>query len=227
MSYIYSLLSQFLIISFFILSGCSKDSTPEPSVSFTMDKTDAEIGETVTFTNTSQYTTSYVWDFGDGSISTEENPTHIYSNTGEYFITLSASGKGGDGLKTKGLLVWDLSIKSIFDGDNVEFQGPTSFETQPVELETYNQSSSRVSANLVKYDEGYTHQDMLDLFHNGISYLHAPDWVISIEGVWGYINPNATRRVVVNFEIGLYSLVIVRENPFCVWYVAGLTVTDD
>ncbi len=105
MSYLYSLLSQFLIIIFFILSGCSKDSIPEPSVSFTMDKTDAELGETVTFTNISQDATSYVWDFGDGSISTEENPTHIYSSTGAYIITLTASGKGGDGLKTQGLLV--------------------------------------------------------------------------------------------------------------------------
>ncbi len=68
---------------------------------------------------------------------------------------------------------------------------------------------------------------MLDLFNNGISYLNAPDWVISINGVRGNINPNATRRVVVNFEIGLYALGIVREDPFCVWYVAGLTVTDD
>jgi len=82
--------SQILIISVFFLSSCSKEE--ELSVSFTMDKTNAEVGETITFTNTSQYATSYEWDFGDGNSSTEENPTHSYSSTGEFTITLTANG---------------------------------------------------------------------------------------------------------------------------------------
>lgn len=45
---------------------------------------------TVVLTNTSAYATSYEWDFGDGTISTEKNPTHRYSSVGSYIITLVA-----------------------------------------------------------------------------------------------------------------------------------------
>ena len=31
---------------------------------------------------------SYLWDFGDGSTSTEEDPTHTYSETGTYTVCL-------------------------------------------------------------------------------------------------------------------------------------------
>jgi PKD repeat protein len=38
---------------------------------------------------------SYKWNFGDGSTSTLQNPTHSYANPGDYTITLSASNKCG------------------------------------------------------------------------------------------------------------------------------------
>ncbi|NGF76349.1 PKD domain-containing protein [Fluviicola sp. SGL-29] len=42
------------------------------------------------FENTSQHATDYLWDFGDGSTSTEQNPTHIYTAVGSYTVTLIA-----------------------------------------------------------------------------------------------------------------------------------------
>jgi parallel beta-helix repeat protein len=34
---------------------------------------------------------SYFWDFGDGTNSTEKDPTHSYQSTGKYFVTLTVS----------------------------------------------------------------------------------------------------------------------------------------
>ncbi|AFD07984.1 T9SS type B sorting domain-containing protein [Solitalea canadensis] len=45
---------------------------------------------TVKFTNLSQNADSYIWDFGDGSTSTEINPQHVYEKDGVYNITLTA-----------------------------------------------------------------------------------------------------------------------------------------
>lgn len=43
----------------------------------------------VSFTNNSDNADSYLWNFGDGSSETEENPTHIYTEPGEYEVTLT------------------------------------------------------------------------------------------------------------------------------------------
>jgi C1A family cysteine protease len=41
---------------------------------------------------------SWFWDFGDGLTSTEQNPTHTYTNPGEYPVTLTVTGDNGDSL---------------------------------------------------------------------------------------------------------------------------------
>jgi gliding motility-associated-like protein len=50
---------------------------------------------TVTMNNTSLYATSYLWDFGDGGVSTAANPVYTYSYSGIFRITLTAYGPGG------------------------------------------------------------------------------------------------------------------------------------
>jgi PKD repeat protein len=47
-------------------------------------------GTTVHFTNASQYSTSLLWDFGDGSTSASLNPSHAYNAYGSYTVTLIA-----------------------------------------------------------------------------------------------------------------------------------------
>lgn len=44
------------------------------------------------FTNSSFNGITYLWDFGDGTTSTEENPTHVYTTAGIYTVTLNADG---------------------------------------------------------------------------------------------------------------------------------------
>jgi PKD repeat protein len=39
--------------------------------------------------------TSWLWNFGDGNISTLKNPTHTYANAGDYDVTLAVSTDGG------------------------------------------------------------------------------------------------------------------------------------
>jgi len=45
----------------------------------------------VTFTNTSIYADTYLWDFGDGTTSTQVNPLHTYEEAGAYPVKLIAS----------------------------------------------------------------------------------------------------------------------------------------
>lgn len=43
------------------------------------------------FDNTSTGSNNFLWDFGDGTTSTEKSPTHLYSNPGSYTVTLVAT----------------------------------------------------------------------------------------------------------------------------------------
>lgn len=47
-------------------------------------------GPTATYTNTSVHAFSYLWEFSDGTTSTEENPVHVFPDEGENSATLTA-----------------------------------------------------------------------------------------------------------------------------------------
>lgn len=44
---------------------------------------------------------SWYWDFGDGGTSPEQNPTHIYSEHGDYTVALTVTGPNGSYTQTK------------------------------------------------------------------------------------------------------------------------------
>lgn len=50
---------------------------------------------TIQFENTSLYSTSFLWEFGDGAISNKPNPVYTYYESGIYKIKLTATGEGG------------------------------------------------------------------------------------------------------------------------------------
>lgn len=50
------------------------------------------IPASVIFNNTSVNGNTYNWDFGDGTVSTSTNPTHIYTAAGTYSVKLKATG---------------------------------------------------------------------------------------------------------------------------------------
>jgi gliding motility-associated-like protein len=68
---------------------------PVGNASFIVTPSSVSAEQPVTFTNTSQNTTSYYWNFGDGSSSTDGAPTHEYANTGTYQVVLTAFNSYG------------------------------------------------------------------------------------------------------------------------------------
>lgn len=61
-------------------------------------------------------TTSYFWDFGDGTTSTLPEPTHFYTQSGIYQITLVVSDNGSCNFKdslTKSLLVLSNTVDTL------------------------------------------------------------------------------------------------------------------
>jgi len=50
---------------------------------------------TFDFTSTSSGASNYNWDFGDGTTSTDQNPSHEYTSNGDYTVTLIVTSADG------------------------------------------------------------------------------------------------------------------------------------
>ncbi|KKH92052.1 hypothetical protein EO95_13230, partial [Methanosarcina sp. 1.H.T.1A.1] len=67
-----------------------------PVASFTSDYTTGVSPLNIAFTDTSTgLPTSWSWNFGDGATSTEQNPTHTYSEAGNYSVKLKVTNEIG------------------------------------------------------------------------------------------------------------------------------------
>ena len=64
--------------------------TPAPVAAFEAHPSKGPIPLTVSFSNLSENTEIYEWDFGNGATSTDSNPSHTYRTPGEYVVTLTA-----------------------------------------------------------------------------------------------------------------------------------------
>jgi PKD repeat protein len=67
-----------------------------PAALFTANKTTGTVPFAVNFTDTSTNTPSaWAWTFGDGSWTTTQNPTHLYTTPGIYPVSLTVTNNGG------------------------------------------------------------------------------------------------------------------------------------
>jgi PKD repeat protein len=78
--------------------GCTDTITREveifdsPTASFSVNNTC--ISDSISPVNSSQHTTGYFWQFGDGSTSVMQHPAHKYQSPGTYTIKLLATNNG-------------------------------------------------------------------------------------------------------------------------------------
>lgn len=94
-------ISQLLLTAFLIFTISCKSNEP---VIANFEYNETANGEFV-FTNTSSGADSYLWDFGSGNTTTEQDPTFTFDDNKEYTISLAAKGKGGQNQITKSLKV--------------------------------------------------------------------------------------------------------------------------
>ncbi len=86
-----------LVVLLLMFSSCKRKRKYQACFNF--DKTMAKVGETVNFTNCSNYDKGYTnarWTFGDGTLADtkdSEGVQHSYSTVGTYQITLRIGEK--------------------------------------------------------------------------------------------------------------------------------------
>jgi PKD repeat protein len=91
-----------------------------PVVSFTADMRSGTIPFTIQFSDTSSNSpTSWLWSFGDGSSSTEKNPSHIYTAAGTYTVSLTATNEAGNNSHTASNYITANAVKTYTMGTTV------------------------------------------------------------------------------------------------------------
>jgi PGF-pre-PGF domain-containing protein len=89
-------------------------SNSSPTVTFTANPLSGTLPLIVSFTATpagSISVDSWSWDFGDGNISSLQNPTNVYSTAGQFTVTLNA-------------INWTLGTASITKTNYISVSGP-------------------------------------------------------------------------------------------------------
>ncbi|MFY0600311.1 MAG: PKD domain-containing protein, partial [Cyclobacteriaceae bacterium] len=121
------------------IPGCESSVTeqtieifPSPQTDFTA--TSVCVGDLTCFTNLSE-TAQYSWDFGDGFMSTDNNPDHLFLDAGTYTVSLSSTNETGcvnivsKQITVSPLPVADFSFDLVCKDDPSTFQD-LSFATQ-------------------------------------------------------------------------------------------------
>ena len=119
----------------------------------------------VTFANESERATSYHWDFGDGNSSTDENPTHSYTNDGVervYMVTLTTTNfidkttsitkevtVGGPAGAINPEIIW-----GDFNGGSSDTYGPWKIANTPGSSNPFSGSSDGSCTNYDGSDNG-------------------------------------------------------------------------
>lgn len=109
-----------------------------PRVGFTVSTSTGCPGTTVDFVNTTQYGTTYRWELGDGTISTDVNPSHTYNYADQYMVRLIAYGPDDRQVISDTLITIHPNPIASF-----QFAPDTAFVNKP--MRCYNLSSEATS----------------------------------------------------------------------------------
>jgi PGF-pre-PGF domain-containing protein len=84
-------------------------------VNFSSNLTSGYAPLTVQFTDLSQNATGWYWDFGDGTTSTDQNPTHTYSSAGPSTVKLIANNGNDTDSKFAIITALDYNFPPVAD----------------------------------------------------------------------------------------------------------------
>jgi len=110
---------------------------PAIDADFTASPTSDDAPLIVSFTDASTGTcSSWIWDFGDGATSTDQNPTHTYNIVGTYTVTLTVDGPDGSDIETKTnyITVTDSGSATVVDFIATPLTGAAPLDVQFTDL---------------------------------------------------------------------------------------------
>ncbi|HNW69399.1 MAG TPA: M14 family zinc carboxypeptidase [Bacteroidales bacterium] len=119
-----------------------------PVAGFTSSVTD----NTADFTNTSADATSYFWNFGDASTSTDQHPSHTYTASGTYNVMLIATNGSCADTTYQDVVILPGSTGAIISG-KTRYAGRAIPGSPVPNFPTYDEAIYDIDAVIVKLTE--------------------------------------------------------------------------
>ena len=117
---------------------------------FTASPTSGGAPLTVNFTDLSTGTvTGWLWNFGDGTTSTAQSPTHVYQQVGTYTVSLTVVGPSGSDTKTNVDYINVVVPPPVADFTGTPLSGPA-----PLQVSFTDTSTGTVSGWLWIFGDG-------------------------------------------------------------------------
>jgi len=142
----------------------------EPEAYFSVDEIDTEVGQKLLFTNESQNADVFEWDFGDGTVSYDVNPVHIYNSTGVFEVILIA--KSANGNESSSSISITVRIPTLLEIEVLEYYDEYVVPDASVILYTTSVDWD-LQTNMLF--EGFTDEDGVVVFSNLEPYVHYVD----------------------------------------------------
>lgn len=128
--------------------------TPRPLAAFTENTTTGIAPLTVNFVNLSSgYISGFLWNFGDGTQSNEFNPVHTYNSPGQYTVTLTVAGPGGQANISNTINVRTQEVP------NAAFSANPSAGVTPLTVTFSNQSTGAITNSVWNFGDGASSGD--------------------------------------------------------------------
>jgi len=140
-----------------------------PSAAFSASETKTKPGSSIQFMDKSTGDVdSWLWDFGDGNTSTEENPSHTYAERGDYTVSLTVSNKAGSDTET-------LAI-TVLTPPNANFSALETRAKVDSTIQFTDQSTGDIDSWLWDFGDGNTSTEQ----NPSHTYRHAGMYTVSL-----------------------------------------------
>lgn len=133
-----------------------------------------------------------LWNFGDGTTSTEANPVHTYRKPGSFTVSLTVSGPAGSKTQTKAAYV-----KAVAANDLVADFGPANGIWSFKNGSTWSRMDTRSARQmtLTDVDHNGASDVLVDLGTDALG-ASLGLWRLSKDGVWAALDPRSTKNMV-------------------------------
>ncbi len=154
----------------------------------------------IQFFNTSNNSQNFLWNFGDGTSSTDENPTHSYAGAGTYDVTLTINGGAASTAKNKfvQILPRRATPYTLNDGGNFEsnlfhFGKLQLYGTQwELGASAINGKNGLTSGNngwVTGLSENYLNNTLSYLLSPNFNFTNTGQYFLKFKAKWNFQNP--------------------------------------